>query len=111
MRAAYFLLFGWLAVSQIGCVPVDVKQAVQGRWESTDSPRLRCEFIDDETVRLSGDFGQAVGTYAVEEDGCIRLHLSCDSQTDFPACVVATLDWHGLTLRTSEGWQAHLRRR
>jgi hypothetical protein len=28
MRAAYVLLFGWLAVSQVGCVPVDVKQAV-----------------------------------------------------------------------------------
>ena len=111
MRAAHFLLFGWLALSQIGCVPVDVKQAIQGRWESVDSPRLRCEFTEDETVRLSGEFGQVVGTYTVEDDGSIRLHLACDGQTDFPACAVATLHWDGLTLQASEGWQAHLRRK
>ena len=27
MRAAPFVLFGWLALAQTGCVPVDVKQA------------------------------------------------------------------------------------
>jgi hypothetical protein len=111
MRATYFLLFGWLAVSQIGCVPVDVKQAVQGRWESVDSPRLRCVFTEDEMVRLSGEFGQAAGTYTVEDDGSIRLQFAHDSQTDFPVCAVATLHGDGLTLQATEGWQAHLRRR
>jgi hypothetical protein len=111
MRAAHFLLFGWLALAQTGCVPVDVKQAVQGRWESVDSPRLRCVFTEDATVRLSGEFGQVAGTYAVEDDGSIRLSFDHDSQTDFPACAVATLRWDGLTLQAPEGWQAHLRRK
>jgi hypothetical protein len=111
MRAASFLLFGWLAMSQVACAPVDVKHAVQGRWESVDSPRLRCEFTEDETVRLSGEFGQVVGTYTVEDDGCIRLHLAYDPATDFPACAVATLRWDGLTLQAPEGWQARLRRK
>jgi hypothetical protein len=76
-----------------------------------DSPRLRCEFTEDETVRLSGEFGQVVGTYSVDEDGCIRLHFAHNSQTDFPACAVAMLDWNGLTVQAPEGWQARFRRR
>jgi hypothetical protein len=111
MRATYFLVFGWLAVSQVACVPVDIKHAIQGRWESVDTPRLRCEFTEDETVRLSGEFGQAIGTYTVEDDGSIRLHFDHDSQTDFPACAVAVLDCSGLTVQAPEDWQAHLRRK
>jgi hypothetical protein len=109
MRAAPFLLVGCLAVSLAGCEPGDVREAIVGRWESAEYPALRCEFTEEETVRIWGDFGQVVGNYAVSEDGSVRMHVArCGRHA--PGWVVVSVTRDTLTLRTPDGVQTRLRR-
>jgi hypothetical protein len=110
MRAAPLLLVGCLAMSAAGCEPADVKRAIVGRWESVEHPYLCCAFTEEETVRIWGDFGQVVGTYAVTEDNSVRMHLARRCGRPAPGWVVLEVTNDTLTLRTPEGIRVRLRR-
>jgi hypothetical protein len=105
-----FLLLGCLTVSAAGCEPTDVKRAIVGRWDSVEHPHLSCSFTEEETVRIWGDFGQLVGTYAVTEDHCVRMHLARCCGRPAPGWVVLSVTNDTLTLRTPEGIRMRLRR-
>jgi hypothetical protein len=107
MRTLHLGLLGLLAVSLAGCFPSNPRDAILGRWEAAG---LRCEFTEDETVRIWGDFGQAVGTYSVEDDGCVRIHLARHAESDLPACLTACVSRHTLTLRAADRGRVKLRR-
>src|ERR1700693_3670377 len=73
MRTVFVLLFGGLVAYQTAHLLMSVQQPLLGRWESADGAGLFCEFTEKHTVRISGDFGQVVGTYTAEKGGASRI--------------------------------------
>jgi hypothetical protein len=110
MRTIHLGLLALLALSLAGCFPSHPRDAILGRWESHSHPGLGAEFTEDETVRIWGDFGQAVGRYTVEDDGSVRIHLHRHGESELPGCLTACVSRNTLTLRAGDRGRVKLRR-
>ncbi len=108
MSTRALAVFGVLTVSLGGCFPSSPRDAVLGRWEGAG---LCCEFTEDETVRIWGDFGQAVGIYAVEDDGCVRIHLRRHEESELPGSLTASVSRNTLTVSAADRGRVELRRK
>jgi hypothetical protein len=110
MRVAYLTLAAGLAACLASCSPATSPDALVGRWQCPAYPGLYCEFVEDGTFRIRGDFGQAIGWYTVEEDGQYLVRLDRRAGQDLPSCLNAVLRGARLTLEAPGGRQAHFRR-
>src|SRR5262245_9019675 len=111
MRAGLFLLAAALTAGQAGCAPAGLAETLPGRWQAVDQPGLSCEFTEDGTIRMRGDFGQAVGAYGVDETDRGWLHWHPDRPSGAPVFVNASVARGTLLLQDADGGSVRFRRR